>query len=726
MAYPTTKSEQLHYWVRQLDYAQRRMEPYWLASRVLRRQYENLATTNREQWEEDQGVDTDESVTARVKANLIFGWIDQTVANLVERNPSFSTTPLNKDSTDGAPVVSAVTNYQYHETGQLRQDERCTLDAFLGPWGVKKLGYTIDIDERVLRITETATIDLGDDASQEDQFLIEGVPVRITKEHDHKFHLIGHENTMAGLREGAEELGLTDDQIENAMDLLEDHISVHKQFRDRGSPDLHTGIKYESPYGQRWNPEDFLIDPLAQDGIKDARWIAFRWKRPLDEVRANPYYSNMEGLEATARVDVPSNFPTFSQLDNGAGFDAQMYSDDQDLVIGWEVWIRDFPIRVNRKSNVLLTIAEGHEQFLQYQEQWPYSRIEDFPAEVLSFHYTSDNWFTKPGLVLAGADNVQALANEILDSFLSIIRKEKNIILYDPDVIEEDVIDNMQVAPDMSTYPVRGMSNTRGKAVEALTFGQINSDKQMMLNTITDLFDRAAGTPQPVSSGGETATEASIAERRTTAREARRGNLLAEFQINTMRKFWQLTTQFKPDKLILIHPNADEWVEITDEIAKGEYRFRIDVSSQAAAIALERKNWLDLLNLFSGLTPVFMELYQQAPNLAEIAKRLLTQGYNDLAPEVILPMLKLSDEDRAGNEAALLAQQQAQADAELAATQGAASNGGTQAGGRATPSATGIPSEVTEAGTGPGPSLPRQFNTGAASPANELASSETV
>jgi hypothetical protein len=241
------------------------------------------------------------------------------------------------------------------------------------------------------------------------------------------------------------------------------------------------------------------------------------------------------------------------------------------------------------------------------------------------------------------------------------------------------------------------MSNSAGPAVQTLDLGRIHGEKGELLSLMQTLFDRSAGTPQPVAMPVESATEASIIERRTTAREARRGNLLAEFQVKTARKFWQLTTQFRPERLFLIHPMAQDWVAVDADTATGEYRFQISVSSQATSVALERKNWSDLLNLFSGLAGLFQQLYgpESMPNLQALAERLLVRGFNELAPEEILPGLATPEGGIPNSPEMQAAIQQL-----LSGTPGEAPAEG--------PSTSGPPTE-TESGERAGAALPRQF-----------------
>ena len=683
--YPSTQKARIAYWQRQIDYATQKLKPVFDASDVLIKQYENQSSTAREA--NSESLNFQEGHVSRTKSNLIFGWIDQSIANLLERNPHFQATPQTPDSAKGGKVVSHITNYWYRETNQLHQDERCLLDAFLCPYGVKKLGWSSDVEQRLHDMIDQPGYDFEDDVEGENSFMAVGDTPRVTDTQDHSLHIESHTQALQDPLLPPE-----------APDVIDAHIKQHQRLWDRAQPDADSSVSWEAPFGQRWDPSDFLIDPYAQDGLKDARWIAFRWRKPVDDVKANPNYENTSGLEPTERAE------------NAPDMDPDLVDDDFGLVVGYEVWARDFPTS-NGRRNLLMVFAEGHDQVLRYEEEWPYETLDDYPCELLTFHGSIKSWYTKPGLVLAGADTVQALVNEFLDSFLSTARKSKNVILFDPESVEKDEIDAILNAPDMSAFPVRGLS--RGAGVTTLQFGNPIQGQAELMNLLQMHFDRSAGTPQPVAlPSQDTATEASIHDRRTTAREARRGNLLAEFQINTVRKFWHMTCQFRPDRMFLIHPKAEEWVTVDDEIVKGEYRFRINVTSQATAKALERKQWSDLLNLFAGLTGVFQQLYGQPPNLARLAERLLVHGYDDGAPEEILPMIAAMND-----ESALGIEEQAAIAAMMAGTPAQAPDEG--------PALDRAPRE-TEPGNRVGAAMPRMFREGAPSEANAAAAAQGV
>jgi hypothetical protein len=466
------------------------------------------------------------------------------------------------------------------------------------------------------------------------RFLLAGDEVSVSVEDDHSFHLDSHEEFKKELVKG-----LKKRELKEILPVLDSHIEWHKRFRDRPAPSANTNVKRGAPYAVRWRPDMFLTDAFSLEGPQDSRWVAFGWELPLADVQANPDYENVDQIQATRYKDAPEK-PEGSTDDDGF-----------DIVRGWEIWALDFPVAPGEFRDLMITVAEDGSVdgdgsgavFLQYDEEWPYDRLDDYPVEVLSYHSGQDAWYTLPPLLLGGGDTVQALVNEILDSFLSIVRKQKNIWLVDPKLgINKTVIADMLQAPDGSVIEVPGLAEKgAANAILALPFHQVPSDKEAMLGLLQSFFDRSVGTPQPISMPKtDTATEASIIERRNTSRENRRSGLLSEFQTRKSRKMLQLDLQYLPEQLFNVDRSVEKFVELSAEMARGEYMTIMDVTSHSTSMSVERSQYMDLLNLFAGLTPIMIENFQLPPNLPELARRLLVRGFGEQTVEEILPMLE--------------------------------------------------------------------------------------
>lgn len=622
LTYPTLERDRVAYWQRQIDYAVSYYKKWFDACGVLRKQYDNEPANWLEQEKDDLWSDL-MTPGNRVKANLIYGWIDQSVANAAAYDPAFAATPTNALGVGSERIVGGITNYWWRELAIGRQTKTCLLDGYLMPWAAVKIGYTVDRG-RAMALADAAADYVFDDPEQESMYLLAGVPAAVMPEQDHKAYIESH--TRRILQDPA--VNLTP-ELEA---LVKANLKQRQAFLDRPNAARHTDIQYEAPFVQRWEPGRFLVDPLAADGIHDARWIAFEWEKPIDEVLSDSQYENTKGLEPTGRL---ANAP-------GKRPGAEM--DDFGLVRGWEVWALDKPVSERRRADLMLTVAQGHDRFLRYDEEWPYEYIENYPAEVFSFQRSIGTWFNKPPLLLAGADSAQSLANEILDSYLSVVRKQKNIFLYDGSIFKEEEIQNLLQMPDMSMVDVPGLAEVKGKAIVPIEFGSVPPDKGDLLRIIESMFDRSAGTPQPTSSiNPDSATEASNIEKRNTAREDDRNATYDQFQVNIARKVWQLTAEFRPARVFAVNPMAQDqterFVTITREMARGEYNFTMAISSARNVRAVERKQLMEYLRLLMEITPALQQMYGAPPNLSYLLEQVTQRGFGIFETDQIFPWL---------------------------------------------------------------------------------------
>jgi hypothetical protein len=398
--YPTNDKDKIAFWRHELLRAHALQAPYMKIGASIAKLYNGIADTERTR--EREAGDTDN--TSRSKASLVFAWVDQSIANLLDRDPTFMVSPDTHPSTEGAPVVKSVVNYWYRETGQFEQDRRVLLDAFLLPYGVKKLGWNARLTEKpTLTLSDIAEAEY-DDPAEENMFLSDGMPTRVTPDQDHEYHRTMHKSLLQDPTIPSE--------IKDA--LIKPHIDEHNMVENMGQPAAHTGIQYEAPFGKRWEPDDFLIDPDAKDGPVDARWVAFRFREPLFRWRANPNYISkaLRGLKPNIKQE-----DIFSKEGIDVSNDASF--DDYGLVQGWEIWARDFPVGKDKRRDMLVVIADDHDEVIRHDEEWPFDYIEDYPVELLQFQTNIKTWINKPTLALAGADNSQKLMDEFVDSMLS-------------------------------------------------------------------------------------------------------------------------------------------------------------------------------------------------------------------------------------------------------------------------------------------------------------------
>ena len=619
--YPITDEARIGFWTSQIEQADQFYRPFFDAGAAIVKMYNNMAGTARESTLE---LSDDGDNDVRTKAGIVFAWIDQSVAAMIgTADPQFSAKAKRKVSTNGAPTVSNNINYWWGETDQPSEDEQVVFDAHCMPWGVKKIGWEFE-EEAVeeLQLMDLA-VQVHEDPVTENEFLRVGEATKITREQDHAYHIATHEQIL-------EDPDL-DPDVKNFFVIP--HIERHKEFRENIQPRPSSRVKWQAPFGIRWNPGDFLMDPWAATGLADARWIAFRIRQPVYRWQADKALKNTDGIKPNAKLKGgdprKGGMRRLFARDSSDGDTFDQFG----IAEGWEIWARDFPVGANKRRNMVITFIPGHDKLLRHEEEWPYTHIDGYPAEVLHFQQNMQTWCNKPLLSLAGADNMQVLVNEFLDSMLYTMRKSKNVLFVDKDAFADNTITNLKEAPEGSIIPIEGLAQSQGRAIQAAPFLQIQGDKNQYMGLLRAMIDETAGTPQPSRrQDPETATEAAIIERRVAAREGRRNDRFEKYQVNTARKFWQLQQQFRPDTSDLIDPRSGAvQQQVTEDIAKGEYLFNIEVSSSREAMAVEQKQAMDRLNLFMGATPLLTQTFQIIPNIPQMMEDVLrASGIKDV------------------------------------------------------------------------------------------------
>lgn len=666
--YPSSEQDQIAYWEREIAYCLQYYKPWFNASQYLLDQY-NLDEATFQEQAKVQYAGSGSDPTQRVKSNLVFGWIDQSVANAAANYPQFRVTPHNERAIGRQNSVAEISNFWYKSAGQLKQDKRTLLDAHLCPYAGGKLGWWADANQEAHQIISADPEFVEDDPEHENIMLITGLEMQVTDSQNHAHHIAEH---VAALQ---------DPELDPVAQLrIQHHIDWHKHMEERGTPTHSSNDQWESPFYTRWQPGDFLIDPLAQNGLTDARYVMFRWRRPLYEVQATPFFQNVIDLEPQSAHRL-AGAPNKDR--NLLGMSTKL-PDQFDVVEGWDIYARNFPKTAHRRVDLDLTIVPGHSKMLRRYDEWPYDTLQDYPAELLQLTLGIKSWHNHAPLLLAGGSSIQGLTNEILDSYLHIIRRTKNIFLYDPQYMEEDDIFDVLGADDMTAHPVDGLADAGNKAFVPVQFGDVPPEKGELVRIIHGLLDRSAGTPQPVSSvNPDSATEARNIDDRTSARENDRNAAFFAFQERKATKFWQLTAEFKPKRMFLIDPrnapDVQRAIQVDDEIAAGQFGFEIEITSEANARSVERKQGMDLLNLVAGLAPLFQQKYGDIPNIAVILERLLRKGFDEHDIDTIMPFLKAAKDQTANGEitpdiAAQMAGQ-APARADVQATQQAVNQG---------------------------------------------------
>lgn len=126
--------------------------------------------------------------------------------------------------------------------------------------------------------------------------------------------------------------------------------------------DVNPNVVSENVFAVHYPWDHVLFDPSATwPATQNARWMAFKWIKPLKAVQDSGIYENVDELNATEKPYKNGNRPA-NQIQS---------------VVGWEIWDRD--------SNKVLTIVPGHNKKLR-EIEWPDYIPSGFPAVMFSFN----------------------------------------------------------------------------------------------------------------------------------------------------------------------------------------------------------------------------------------------------------------------------------------------------------------------------------------------------
>jgi len=153
--------------------------------------------------------------------------------------------------------------------------------------------------------------------------------------------------------------------------------------------DINELIEEDSPFCMRRSPMEFRVDPEAKDpNLKDARWIALRWVKELDDVKKDPRFTHTKGLKVNHRVK--TNFTSVNTNTRPDDLDEDPYLWGR--VEGWDIW--------DKKTHRIMSYVKDHPKFLRDEEEWPLE-FDGFPVETLYFNENNTDIYPIPESWLA-------------------------------------------------------------------------------------------------------------------------------------------------------------------------------------------------------------------------------------------------------------------------------------------------------------------------------------
>lgn len=504
----------------------------------------------------------DVTQSENVGANIIASTGDALLSTLLVPNPQFVIRPLQMETVESAPVLESVLNQMIYNLKLKQTMQEAGLHCYLYGRGIIKHGYDSEFG-----------YDPRQDMGQEFQTI----------------------------------LGMTT-----------------SQFDKRGRKIEFGGATPGMPWAATVLPHDFVVPWGTKSDLSTAPWCAHRIVRHIDDIKADPKYTNKSKLvpqlslsdwvKSYLHVMKPYRMGTYS-----SNFTTPRSYTGPGCVEYVEMWeIHDY------RTGRIYVVAQDHPEFLR--NDIDYLQEDGLPFTSFSFVPTARTFWTTPDTVY-----LQSTQREIID-ISQMQWKQRRIsllrFLYAKGMIRKD---------ELSKF----MSGDVGLGVEVETLEQQSivsmspSNNNNQLQVESDAVRRNARETvgfnqnqmgEYEGTGRRTASEAMIVQQNADQRLNRRQDLVAEAYIDcgkkiskTLFKFWKTPRIIE----VLGQTGAAQWTSFTGSDLRGDYQFKIGFSSEPVEGLQARRQ--KAINLFTFLS--------QDPGIDQLElRRFFARNFND--PEV--------------------------------------------------------------------------------------------
>ena len=308
------------------------------------------------------------------------------------------------------------------------------------------------------------------------------------------------------------------------------YTTESEKVQDDNLLEINELIRSESVYAVRISPNDFRVDPEAVDShLEDARWVAYRWVKTVEDVKRNPRYKNVHNIKKnfTVKTDFSKGTQTVGE--------SRLYGSEAtewDRVEGWDIW--------DKKEHRLITIVDDHDKLIQ-EADWPLD-YEGFDCEILYFNENPDELIpiSDVDIYMGQQDELNRVSSLGLTHVRNVASQKYGV--------QENMVDQQELR-NLTHGPPTSIITTKGKpqeSIHAYKTQVVSQDiymwRNMMKSDIREAYGSAA-FERGAAEKFDTATEpALIAQSINLPREERRA-IFEEFIKRVVRKMGQVLQQ---------------------------------------------------------------------------------------------------------------------------------------------------------------------------------------
>jgi hypothetical protein len=380
-------------------------------------------------------------------------------------------------------------------------------------------------------------------------------------------------------------------------------------------PSTEMRIVEDQPFVERISVYDVYVDPAATC-MEDARWVAQRIVRPLEEAEKDRRY------KPSARKNLTANYSR-NMYDDVPTDDKVEYLEDQ--VVLWEYY--------DIMDNTLSVYADGADEFLVDPVAMPYAYGHPF---VMLRNYDIPDHFYPMG-DLEAIEPLQLELDKTRSQLMNDRKRYARKYLFHERSFGPAGREALESENDGQFVPVIDENKPLDQVVmplpqvplaaEIYNYSSIISDD---INTVSGISEYARGAMPEIR---RTATEASII---ADAQNARAADKLAIVEISVgqvAKRVIQLLQQFMTDEAMarIAGPAGDDvFIPYGREEIVGEYDFSVQAgSTQPMNETIRRQQAVSLLNAVAPLVGTVIDP-------AALARHVLEDGFGIKDPEKFL------------------------------------------------------------------------------------------
>jgi len=373
-----------------------------------------------------------------------------------------------------------------------------------------------------------------------------------------------------------------------------------------------TVVTEDRPTLERVSPFDMFVDPEATC-MEDARWIAQRIIRPLEDVKEDPRYTSSIRRRVKADAVISSDWLSQEQR--------RKYDGDIDRVTIWEYY--------DISAGLMCVFAEGSDDFLIEPQEMPYAF--GHPYEFIANYDVPDEFYPIGDLEMIEAP--QQELNKTRSQMMNHRKKYGRKYLYrasalgpegrqglesNEDNIAIEVIDDNQPLQDViMPVPITPMS---GDLYQYSQIIEADMDK------VSGVNEYARGATPEIR---RTATEAAMIQDGANARSADKLSLIEIAIGKIARKVLQLSQQYMTGEQAARITGSDGqqfWFKYSHEDIEGEFDFQVEGgSTQPQNETFRRQQAVAMMN---SLGP----LVGQIIDPVALARHVLQFGFGVKSP----------------------------------------------------------------------------------------------